>query len=127
MVGIKAKTEEGISLYLAVLVMVILLAVVLGLSTILFGQIRMIGGMEDSVIAFCAADTGIEYILFEGENASTSENYSDSLSNGATWIGKVVNPGASEGGVECPADIDNFCIHVRGTYNNSRRAIQISR
>lgn len=56
--------QKGISLYLAVIIMAILLAIVLGLSTILFGQIRTIRGMGDSVIAFYHADTGIEGRLY---------------------------------------------------------------
>lgn len=119
--------NKGVSLYLAVLVMIVLLSVILGLSTILLGQIKMIGEMNDSVIAFSAADTGIEAVLYLGSDATTSGNYSGSLDNNASWVAKVINPGDSEGGVECPADIANFCIHSRGTYAGVQRAIQITR
>jgi len=62
--------NKGVSLYLAILVMVVLLSIVLGLSTILLIQIRMVGEMEDSVMAFSVADSGIEKVLNEGENAT---------------------------------------------------------
>lgn len=56
--------QKGISLYLAVMTMTILLAIVLGLSVILIGQTKMIKRMGDSVIAFYAADTGMERVLY---------------------------------------------------------------
>jgi hypothetical protein len=80
--------------------------------------------MGDSVIAFCAADTGIESVLFEGANASTSANpYTGSLDNGASWTATVVNPGDND----CPVSTTNFCIYSKGVYKNSQRAIRISR
>jgi hypothetical protein len=61
----KNKTiEKGVSLYLTILILVILLAISLGISTILSGQLKMIGGIGKSVVAFYAADTGIEEILY---------------------------------------------------------------
>lgn len=119
--------EKGVSLYFSILIVIIVLAIVLGLGTILMTQIKMVGEMGDSVVAFCAADTGIEAVLFEGSDATTSGSYSDTLDNGATWEAAVVNPGGSEGGVECPASTNNFCIYSRGSYNNSQRAIRVSR
>jgi Tfp pilus assembly protein PilX len=121
------SSERGVSLYLAILILVIMLAIVLGLSTILMTQIKMVGQMGDSVIAFCAADTGIEEVLFQAADATTSANYSGSLDNGASWTASVVDPGGKEGGIECPASTDNFCIYSRGTYDKSQRAIRISR
>lgn len=57
--------DKGVSIYLTLMIMFILLAVGLGISTILVSQMKMIKGMGDSVIAFYAADTGIERILYE--------------------------------------------------------------
>jgi len=56
--------ERGVSLYLGLMIMIILLAIGLGISTIIISQMKMIRGMEDSVIAFYAADTGIEKTVF---------------------------------------------------------------
>ena len=121
-------SEKGVSLYFSILIMIIVLSIVLGLSTILMTQIKMVGEMGDSVVAFCAADTGIEAVLFEGADATTSGSYSGSLDNGATWTAAVVDPGlADEGGVKCPDSTHNFCIYSRGSYSDSQRAIRISR
>jgi Tfp pilus assembly protein PilX len=117
------RVQKGVSLYLAAMIMTVLLAIVLGLSTILLTQVKIVGEMEDSVIAFCAADSGIELVLNEGENATDTANYSGSLDSGAAFNPQVYDPG-SEG---CPADTEHFCIDSRGTYNGIQRAIQINR
>jgi len=57
--------QKGVSLYLALMIMFILLAIGLGVSLIIVSQMKMIRGMGDSVIAFYAADTGIERALYE--------------------------------------------------------------
>lgn len=59
--------ERGVAIYLAFMVMTILLAISLGLNVILIGQTKAIKGMGDSVIAFYAADSGIEKILYEAK------------------------------------------------------------
>jgi len=60
----KIQNSRGVSLYLAILIMVVFLALALGISAILFGQIKVMTGMGDSVMAFYAADTGIEKTIF---------------------------------------------------------------
>jgi len=59
------NTQKGVAIYLAIVVMFVLLSIGVGLSTILVGQIRTIAGIGDSVVAFYAADTGIERELRE--------------------------------------------------------------
>jgi Tfp pilus assembly protein PilX len=61
-------SQKGLSLYLAIMIMSILLAIVLGMSAILFHQLKMIGEMGNSVVAFYAADTGIERALYDENN-----------------------------------------------------------
>jgi len=57
--------RQGISLFLSIIILAILLAISLGMSTILLSQMRMISGIGNSVIAFYAADTGAEKVLYE--------------------------------------------------------------
>jgi hypothetical protein len=57
--------KKGVSLYLALIIMFILIAIGLGVSLIIVSQMKMIRGMGDSVVAFYAADTGIENSLYE--------------------------------------------------------------
>jgi len=121
--------EKGASLYLAVLIMVILTSIVLSLSVILVNQIKMISGMENSVISFSAADTGIEMVLEEDADATSTNNilgdvdYIGQLDNGAEFQVTVYSPGEGN----CPADVDNFCINSSGVYKGNKRAIQVTR
>ena len=45
-------SQKGLSLYLAIVIMSILLAIVLGMSTILFYQLKIVGEMGNSVSLF---------------------------------------------------------------------------
>ena len=66
--------QKGVSLYYAVVITSILLAIALGLGTILISQIRGLKEMGDSVIAFFAADTGMEKILYLDAICQKQEN-----------------------------------------------------
>lgn len=109
--------NRGVSLYLAVLIMAILLAMALGLSTIFLGQIRVIRGMGYSVIAFYAADAGIEMILTQRTNPVPIPE--TLLSNGSAY--QVIVTAAGTG--NCQAL--NYCIKSLGTYKETSRAIEI--
>jgi hypothetical protein len=113
-----AKGQKGVSLYLAFIIMTILLAMALGLGTIFIGQTKMIKEMGNSVIAFYAADTGIEKILVD--RVSPLDIPLTPLSNGATYEVTVTAGGTGD----CSAA--NFCIKSVGTYQETRRAIEIS-
>ena len=98
--------------------MSILLAIVLSLSAILVGQIKMIKGMENSVIAFYAADTGIEEVLYSGRGSPTSsctELIPCLLDNGAEYYVEITSLDAPE----------NFLIKSVGNYKDTIRAIEI--
>ena len=116
------KNQSGISLFLATIIMTIVLAIVLGLSTILASQMRITKGMEDSVIAFYAADAGIEEILEKRENPTatcTTEDNPCSLGKAGYFI-KIYSSDSDD----CSAP--NYCIKSFGIYNNVRRAIEIN-
>ena len=116
------KMQKGVSLYLSIFIMAALTAVVLGMSTILFKSMKMVGEIQYSVIAFCAADTGIEKVL--DLDLGIGGNATGTLLGGdAEWDATVVAAG-EEG---CPVGVENFCIHSKGTYREVKRAIQISR
>jgi hypothetical protein len=106
--------EKGVSLLLSILVSAILLAIALGIATILVGQVRVLRGMENSVQAFFAADTGIERALYEGGSVSGV------LPNGATYTVQLLLPGP-----ECTAF--SYCLRAVGIFRDARRAIEINR
>lgn len=57
-------SQKGVSLYLTLIVMSLILAMVLGITSILVGEIGITKGLGDSLSAFYAADTGIEKVLY---------------------------------------------------------------
>jgi len=57
------SSQKGISLFLTIIILSIILAIIFGLSTILISQIRTIQKMGYSVVAFYAADSGTEKAL----------------------------------------------------------------
>lgn len=119
------KSQRGVSLYLAIIIMTILLAIALGLSTIFLGQVVMLREMGYSVIAFYAADTGIEQILMNRGSPSNLSGYLDLNNNNAkdsddsSYEVIVTAPGS-----DCTAS--NFCVKSIGTYQEVSRAIEIT-
>lgn len=112
------QKQKGISLYLALVIMSILLSIALGLSSILLGQSTIVKETGDSVLAFYAADAGIEQALIDRNNPSNiGTTY---LPNGASYEVEVLAGGAAD----CPVE-KNYCIKAVGAYLETRRAIQI--
>jgi len=58
------NSEKGVSLIITFFILVIVLAVVLSISVILYSEIRIIRNIGDSVVAFYAADSGVEKTLY---------------------------------------------------------------
>jgi len=56
--------EKGVSLIIAFFVMIIIIAVVLALSVLSYGQIKILKNIAESVSAFYVADTGVEVVLY---------------------------------------------------------------
>ncbi len=128
---VKTKKSRGVSLYLTFMIMTILLALALGVSAILFGQIKMMRGMENSIIAFYAADTGIERVLKEGLLPEPClDCYLDLNNNGlqdeedSTYSVKVI--AAGQPGCPSPPAFYN-CIKSVGTFKETKRAIELTR
>ena len=121
MLGNNIKAQSGIALYLAIVIMTILLAIGLSISTIFLSQIKTTKEMGYSVIAFYAADTGIEKALTQRSDPTPLNNYSATLSNGASYTLSV----SSGGSGTCPAT-NSYCIKSIGSYQETRRAIEIT-
>jgi hypothetical protein len=114
--------EKGSSLYFAVVVLAVISGVVIGISSLLISQIRIIRGMGNSVVAIYVADTGIEHILKEVRVDNNPSNIS----------GNVVFPGGYSGDYQTeltPAgpncDALYFCIESVGKFQGAKRAIEI--
>jgi hypothetical protein len=113
------NSNKGVSVYLAIMTVGILLALALGINAILIGQIKITREMGDSVVAFYAADSGIEQVLLE-DNPKNLDGYEGYLDNGAKFNISVYSGG--EGGCD-PEKV--FCIKSLGTYKKVKRAIEV--
>jgi len=123
---LKISQNKGVSLYLTIVILSVLTAALLALITISISQIKVIRTLGNSVIAFYAADTGVENMLLDWlspvpnysgyldlNNNSQQDDYDDSFY-------EVTVTGA---GPEC--DAHNYCVESIGRYRNTKRAIEI--
>lgn len=111
-------SKRGISIYLALMIIAILLSSAFGVSIIFVSQVKIFKEMGNSVVAFYAADAGMEKILLNRQ--SPSDIPETALANGATYQVLVT----AGGGGGCAAA--NFCIKSVGNYKETNRAIEIS-
>lgn len=134
--------NKGSALLYTVLLLSLLLTVIFGLSTVISLQFGIMKDVGNSVVAFYAADAGIERLLNAviAQNESLTINPIDgsisgnpfSLNNGGSYsIYIKCKAGGTTG--ECmgaPADAScsatNFCITSSGSYKNSKRAIMVA-
>lgn len=120
------KREKGISLYLTIIITTLLLSIVLAISRILLDQIKLTKEMGDSIIAFYAADTGIERALknismSDFSNICNQNGEPDCiLDNGAKYYVSITLSGVSD----CTAG--SYCIKSTGIFRGTRRAIEVS-
>ena len=103
------QKQKGVALYLTLVILSVLTVALLALIGISISQIKVIRTLSDSVVAFCAADTGIEHSLYNVfKEAGTGEV--SGLLNEASYS---VSAG------------DGTFTSV-GEYKNTERAIEIS-
>ena len=109
------SNQKGVSLYLALMVMSLLSAVVLGLISISISGIKIAQGLENSVISFYAANTGIEHCLYNIRKQGTTEVIPEILLNGE-----------ADYGVSVIVDAGITTIKSIGTYRDTQRAIEVN-
>lgn len=104
--------QKGVSLYLAVVIMSILSSVVLGLIALSISGIKMVSGLENSVMSFYAANTGIEHSLYNIRKQGGTGEVSGVL-------------GEANYNVSVDA---NGTVTVRsvGTYRETKRVIEVN-
>ena len=104
--------QKGVSLFLAIVIMSILSAVVLGLITLSISEIKMVKGLENSVISFYAANTGIEHSLYNIRKEGGMGEVSDSLGE----ANYNVSVGAN----------GTTTVKSTGTYRDTKRVIEVN-
>jgi hypothetical protein len=115
------RTQSGISLFLVIIIMTILLAIVLGLSTIFLYQLVMFKEIGYSVIAFYAADAGIEnglYLARKTTGGFPGAGVEGRLGNDSSYKVSLITSG------KCSSNY--VCLKSVGTYKGVKRAIEIA-
>jgi len=108
-------SQKGISLMFAIFILTFTLGITLGTSTILVRQMKIMREIGYSAVAFFAADSGIEKILYEDRK--------NNLVGTGTISFTFPDNGASYD-VEYDSNGDTT-IKSTGTYQNTKRAIEI--
>lgn len=132
--------NKGVSLYLTLVILGILLAAALGLAAVLLGQIKTIKGVGDSVVALYAADSGIEKALDDepplpsyGPTSINEASYEVSVkcclwSDSWCLLDQDECSGFGTGLTEDSSCVGSyFCYKSIGTYRETKRAIEITR
>ena len=123
--------EKGISLLFVVIIMSVVLAIGAGISTIFIQEGQMMVEIGYSVIAFYAADAGIESALIMDPLASTTEgSFAPDVEAGykvSIRCGKDVLPEACPTGLVIDLGCKglNYCMKSVGSYKTVKRAIEI--
>jgi hypothetical protein len=111
----KKSLQAGESLLLTILVMSLILGTSLGIGYILLQEAKITRDLGNSVVAFYAADTGIEKAMMSPSLANFNECFS--YPNNDICYSVTVSPG-----VDCSSS--NYCLQSVGIYKNTRRAIE---
>lgn len=125
--------ENGVSIYLAVMLVSALLGIALGASTLLLSELSGLRGTGHSVLALYATDAGVEHVLYLDQKtckddldrvgcliAAIDLLGTQTLGNGAQYDVTIESPGGS-----CPASL--YCVKSVGTYKEARRAVRVAR
>ena len=121
-INLKNQKQKGISVLYVVFIASILLAIGLGISAILIQQIKMMREIGYSVVAFYAADSGIERAMYAlySQGDPLPFNYSGVV-GGASYSVSGFEPGTPN----CPSPPNQYyCIKSIGTYHATKRAIE---
>lgn len=122
----RSSNNKGVSLYIALMLTAVMLTIVFGLTAVLTTQIKTVRSIGYSVTAFYAAETGIEYALYNSDSCTSTCSVNGTLSLGGGDTASYSISGTSSGSGACPWGI-NYCIKSIGDYKNTKRAIQIQR
>ncbi|MDD5696353.1 MAG: hypothetical protein PHO90_00010 [Candidatus Pacebacteria bacterium] len=84
-----SNLKKGVSLYLVIVIISILLAVSLNAASLIIGGAKIIKGAADSVKAFYAADTGIEEALYNAKNSTCNDIVNGTVGGDANYVYNV--------------------------------------
>ncbi len=134
-----STNQKGISLYLIIVAMFIVLGFALTMTSLILIRFRSTQRLADAIVAFYIADSGIEEELYYIENLNGRGGNEGTMSD---WTGFNVDATYSVStkcrdgyskclelcpdcsvGLSCPAP--RFCVKSQGSYKDAKRAIEI--
>ncbi|MDP4008946.1 MAG: hypothetical protein Q8P71_00785 [bacterium] len=142
-------SQQGVSVFISMVVMTILLGIGFGMSAIFFDQVSSLRGLGDSVTAFYAAEAGIEQVLISDQQIINEEISCSDLAarlpcliealGGDQGLTKdLKNTASYELNMESAEKNKNsscydqggrraYCAKSTGTFEGSSRSIRITR
>lgn len=118
------QNNKGSALYFSLVILSILMVMVFGLGSVMVIQIKNIKQFGDSIVALCAADSGVEtalYGIFQGAISPPHGPETGLLENGASFEFLVTNKS-----IDPSCASDHYCIKSIGVFRGTRRGIKIT-
>jgi len=97
------KEQKGVSLIISFFVMLIVIAVILSITTLLYNEIKMIRNIGNSIVAFYAADSGVEKVLYYDRKMITGSE--------TRGLCSMFEYDAIDNINKCPTTIDNSTVN----------------
>jgi len=115
----KLNNQKGTSLLLTLLVMAAILSIAIGLARLGLGEIKLLRDIPGSLIAYYAAESGVERALYEAWQPplyapQPQPACSVQLANGS-WYGTTVT-----------TQVNSTIVQTTGCYQNNKRSIEVS-
>lgn len=110
------SNQKGSSLLFTILITSFIMSISFGVSYILFQEIKMTRDMGNSVVAFYAAETGIEKAMMSQYEPS---DFAECLTLSNESVCYDVKNQTSN----CSSE--NYCLTSTGSYKNTKRALEI--
>lgn len=118
------KNNKGSALYFSLVILSILMVTVFGLGSVMVIQIKNIKQSGDSIVALCAADSGVEMALYGIFGETISPPYGPErvfLDNGAFFLVSVTNKS-----IDSSCESEYYCIKSIGVFRSTSRGIKIT-
>ncbi|MFH1392822.1 MAG: hypothetical protein ABIG73_00325 [Patescibacteria group bacterium] len=108
------KKQSGIALILTIVISSVVLLIAGLIASIVMTQLKLASDISDSTIAIYAADSGVEYKLYQIRKEANTAGTEFSLSNGATTL------------VTVSGTLPNLTIKSLGSYLSVKRQFEVN-
>lgn len=106
------NNQKGIALLLTVIIISVVMLIATLIANIVITQLKLAGDIKDSTTAIYAADSGVEWQLYQ-------------IRNGASVLAPVMSNGATVS-VTVTGTSPNFTIKSLGSYRTVKRQFEVS-